>query len=206
MNTINLYFSEIQIAYGFLQAFRAVYSFGLYRLRSYTLSYLSAHIQLLYLMAGLKLSLKMLSYSWAFVTAYFFSDLWKGEAHTAWWCFHMNHWLLSQRISHTRNILCVSGTADMLFSLGVRYCEMVCDTINSCIEYSASIHYSGLDNKTKHAHFLGNNSKDQRPWERDRDMDYVWMGALSHVNYITKSCFSLVTLSLRYWCSGCWPL
>lgn len=92
------------------------------------------------------------------------------------------------------------------FSLGVRYCEMVCDTINSCIEYSASIHYSGLDNKTKHAHFLGNNSKDQRPWERDRDMDYVWMGALSHVNYITKSCLSLVTLSLRYWCSGCWPL
>lgn len=61
----------------------------------------------------------------------------------------------------------VSGTADMLFSLGVRYCEVVCDTINSCIEFSASIHYSGLDNKTKHAHFKGNNSKDQRPWERD---------------------------------------
>ena len=55
----------------------------------------------------------------------------------------------------------------MLFSLGVRYCEVVCDTINSCIEFSASIHYSGLDNKTKHAHFKGNNSKDQRPWERD---------------------------------------
>lgn len=86
----------------------------------------------------------------------------------------------------------------MLFSLGVRYCEMVCDTINSCIEHSASLHYSGLDNKTKHAHFLGNNSKDQRPWERDKDMDYVWMGVLSHVNYITKSCLSLVTLSLRY--------
>lgn len=43
MNTINLYFSLIQIAYGFLQAFRAVYSFGLYRLHSYTILPLCTH-------------------------------------------------------------------------------------------------------------------------------------------------------------------
>lgn len=88
------------------------------------------------------------------------------------------------------------------------YFLLVLDIVSYCVmnESSVSLNYSGLDNKTKQAHFLGSVPMGQslRPG--------LYLDApgraevMCHVNYITKSCLGHVTLSLRYCCSGCLPL